>query len=126
QKNTVEVKVAIESPSVELKPEMLARVRFIGRSEAAEAGPRQRVFAPAALIRAEDGGAAALVVTALVDGRGRVERRAVVTGPRRVDGWIEVESGLQAGDLLIADPAAELGDGDRVRVVGEAAVGTGG
>lgn len=123
QKNTVEVKVAIDDPIDALKPEMLARIRFLGTppSGASGAAPsRDRVFAPEALVRDDTNGTAALVVSSVVDGRGRVERRAVVRGTRRVNGWIEVESGLRVGDLLVADPRPGLEPGDRVRVVGEA------
>jgi RND family efflux transporter MFP subunit len=128
QKNTVEVKVAIDAPSLELKPDMLARVRFVATpTSSGEASMRERVFAPGALVRAADGGGAtALVVTSLIDGRGRAERRSIVTGPRRLDGWTEIESGLQPGDLLIAEPIAGLEAGDRVRVVDTRTPGTGG
>jgi RND family efflux transporter MFP subunit len=121
QKNTVEIKVAIEDPSPELKPEMLARVRFIGRSPSGEgASVRQRVFAPSQLVREDGTGeTVALVVTSLVGKRGRVERRAVVPGSRRIDGWIEIERGLQVGDLLIADGAGDVRPGERVRVIDE-------
>jgi len=73
--------------------------------------------------KGEDGAAVALVVTALRNDRGRVEARTVTVGPRRVDGWIEIDGGLQPGDLLVADPPADLGADDRVRVVGEANIG---
>ena len=70
-------------------------------------------------MQAGDGGAAVFVVMNVVDGRGVAERRTVVTGRRVVDGWIEIESGLNVGDVLIADPPVDLDSGDRVRVMGE-------
>lgn len=122
-KNTMEVKVAIAEPTPELKPEMLARVRFIGRSEATGEEPelRARVFAPADLLASTgDGGAAsALVVGKVQDGRGRVERRSLSLGGTVIEGWREVVSGLQPGDLLVANPPATLEPGDRVEVLGE-------
>lgn len=129
QKNTVEVKVAIDDPSSELKPDMLARARFLARQQPPATGSaRQRVFAPASLVRGRSGGegASALIVTGLVDQRGRVEERSIVTGTRRLGGWIEVESGLQIGDLLIADAPPDLIAGDRVEVIGEQMVEVGG
>jgi len=121
------VKVAIDEPSAELKPEMLARVRFLAqtRAGAGAAGVeavRQRLFAPGALV-GEAGEGAALVVASLVDRRGRVERRSIVAGAQRIDGWVEIESGLRVGDLLISSPPGGLRPGDRVRVVGEAPSG---
>lgn len=119
QKNTVEVKVAIRNPSNELKPEMLARARFIAREQSIDGSSRQRVFVPASLVRDTESGQSAMIVTNLIDDLGRVELRSIVTGARRIDDWIEIESGLQIGDMLIADPATGLEPGDRVRVLGE-------
>ena len=126
-KNSIEVKVALHHPSPDLKPDMLARAKFLARNEPGGGALRQRVFAPAALVRDDgSGGSVAWVVSSLVDERGRVERRVVTPGSRRVDGWIEIESGLQVGDLLVADPSADLEPGDRIRVVGEQALSVGG
>ncbi|MHC4991822.1 MAG: efflux RND transporter periplasmic adaptor subunit [Planctomycetota bacterium] len=128
QKNTVEVKVAIDDPTSELKPEMLARVRFLARpaTDGKEAS-RQRIFAPQSLLQPSgDGEVVAFVVTGLVDERGRAVHRRVSLGRRAVDGWIEVADGLQVGDLLIADPPPDLRSGDRIRVVGEQRIAEGG
>jgi len=120
QKNTVEVKVAIDSPPEELKPEMLARVRFLATASKAGGALRQRVFAPERLVQRRGDRTIALIVAELVDGRGRIEQRDVSVGGRASDGWIEIADGLRPGDLLIADPAPGLEAGDRVEVVGEA------
>ena len=127
QKNTVEVKVAIENPTSELKPEMLARVRFLGRDDQSAGSTRERAFAPRALIQqGENGALSALVVTSLVDDVGRVEQRSITLGTRRIDDWVEIDAGLQVGDLLVFDPNTNLEPGDRVRVMGEYAPGVGG
>lgn len=119
QKNTLQVKVRIEKPAQELRPEMLARVQFLSRAEKGTAPTEKaRVFAPERLLsRREDGRWQAWVVDG---GRGVAARRDVTTGPGRMDGWAEVTQGLAPGDRLIADPPADLKDGDRVAVVGEA------
>jgi multidrug efflux pump subunit AcrA (membrane-fusion protein) len=127
-KNTVEVKVAIDDPIPQLKPEMLARVRFLAIEEAAtgEAALRQRIFAPNELLRtAGDGSTNALVIGQIEDGRGLVELRQLVLGTARLDGWREVATGLRPGDLLVADPSATLESGDRVRVLGESSTQAG-
>jgi len=122
QKNTVEVKVAIDEPTSDLKPEMLARARFLAVESESDgaATTRQRIFAPQELIRAgEAGSSEVLVASSLTEGRGRAERRSVTAGRTRMDGWIEIDAGLQPGDLLIAEAPPDLAVGDRIRVVGE-------
>lgn len=128
QKNTVEVKVAIDNPSEQLKPEMLARVKFLAADSPSEgaSSTRQRVFAPRALLqRGGDGGDSVFVVADVVNRRGRVERRSITAGRRVIDGWIEIDAGLNVGDLMIADPSPDLEPGDRVRIVGEQALAGG-
>ncbi len=120
QKNTLQVKVAMKDPTSEVKPEMLARARFLATAQPAATGVEQRVFAPERLVL---GGA---------DGQGRVwvanqgsnvaVSRAVVVGRGRMSDWIEITEGLQPGDRLIADPPAGLADGDRINIIGEASV----
>ena len=74
--------------------------------------------------RRKDGIDVRVALESLLDDRGRVEARPVVPGARRMEGWIEIDSGLRVGDLLV-DPAVGVEAGDRVRVVGEAQVGEG-
>ncbi len=110
-KNTVEVKVGIDEPVEQLKPQMLARVRFLSAPEqqGQTAQLRQRVFAPSGLLQGlGDGQATVLVVGSLEGNRGVAERRAVRLGGMRVDGWQEIAEGLRPGDLLVANPPADL------------------
>jgi multidrug efflux pump subunit AcrA (membrane-fusion protein) len=132
QKNTLQVKVAITDPSPELKPEMLARVRFDigghdghGSSTTQPAstdggGGAQVVFAPIDLIHRMGDSAMAWVVDPR---RGVAQHRTIQLGTAQQDGWIAVTSGLMPGDQLIADNEG-LSDGQRVRVVGEATITT--
>ena len=121
QKNTLQMKVAIIDPSPQLKPEMLARVRFLESSPASTASPSsggQMVFAPESLI--DRGGGMTMVW--VVDPRKSVaEFRMIELGQARQDGWIVVTSGLQPGDRVITDPQG-LKEGQKVRVVGEGEV----
>ena len=116
QKNTLQVKVAITSPTSELKPEMLARVRFMATASAAPGATTrtaQLVFAPENLIRRMDGGAATVC---LIDRKRNVAvHREVTLGEARQDGWVAVASGLNAGDLIIAKPS-DLKPGTKVKV----------
>jgi RND family efflux transporter MFP subunit len=116
-KNTVQVKVAIDAPTVHVKPDMLARVKFLTRPEAADGsdGGREtaglRVFVPPEAL-VGDASAAWVVSTS---GQ-RVRRQPVVVGPGRRMGWVEIAEGLNAGDIVVAAPPEGLTDGQRVRI----------
>jgi HlyD family secretion protein len=122
QRNTVPVKVAIEKPSGALKPEMLARVRFLstgsgGASGLAPSAASVRVLAAeAALFDRGESGASVWQV----DARSVAMRRQVVMQGAAVDGYILV-TGLNPGDRLVVDPPSSLREGSRVRVLGEKA-----
>lgn len=123
-KNTLQVKVAIEQPAAELKPEMLARARFlshgsvVGAPTLASAGPT--VYAPLELLhRMGDDMAHAWVADV---GRNVAVQRLVRLGAAQEDGWVAVVDGLHPGDRLIANLTG-LRDGQRIRVTGEAALG---
>ncbi|HEV2296051.1 MAG TPA: efflux RND transporter periplasmic adaptor subunit [Tepidisphaeraceae bacterium] len=119
QKNTLQVKVAITDPTIELKPEMLARVRFLSMGNmAATTKQAQLVFAPEKLLH-EEGGR----TTAWIAARGMAELRNVEPGTSRQDGWVSIAAGLQPGDQLIASDTSDLRDGAKIRIVGEAGAG---
>lgn len=125
QKNTVQVKVAIEDPSPVLRPEMLARVRFFspgagggtGGGAASVVPGTGRVFVPRdALHHVSNGQAHAWVV----DRRGDTAvLRTVTLGGTVLDGWVEALSGLNPGDRVIVDGADRVREGTKVRVTGE-------
>lgn len=116
QKNTLQVKVSITNPSSELKPEMLARVRFMSAPEHAD-HTSNLVFAPERLIHRTNGGAKVWVVDTK---RNVAAHRDIKLGDARQDGWIAVASGLFPGDLLIDDPS-RVSEGTKVRIVADAA-----
>ncbi|MEA2708842.1 MAG: hypothetical protein QOF78_1443 [Phycisphaerales bacterium] len=120
QKNTLQMKVAIENPSPQLKPEMLARVRFSGQvtsmTSTQPSSGSQAIFAPANLIH-RDGEKAS---TYIADrGRGVAIHKTIQLGAAQMDGWVQVVAGLNVGDALIVEQE-NLRDGQRVRIVGEA------
>ncbi len=122
QKNTLQVKVAISDPSPELKPEMLARARFLPVTPAGtpEAGGGAHLFVPEGLLYRRGEGQAHVW---LADpARNVATRRLVTIGAGRIDQWVEVTQGLMPGDRLIADAPAALRDGQRIRILGEAPV----
>lgn len=116
QKNTLEVKVAIHHPTAELKPEMLARVKFLGRSQAHAESAALRILVPERYLQQRSEKTASVwVVTA----DQRAAQREVTLGRYREAGWIETVSGLQPGDTLIAEYDKPLKEGRRIRMNGE-------
>ena len=117
QKNTLQVKVRITDPSPLMRPEMLARVRFVG---GASSGASQ-----------SDAGAGAAQASTLVDARcvtpegtvwvvrdrragtGRLEQVSV-TVESTADGWATVRGDVRPGDLVAL--GSGYASGQRVRM----------
>ena len=123
-KNTIQVKVAIDDPVAQLKPEMLARVKFLAQtaSEDRAAAPTARadssvlrIFVPEEVVVKHLNGTAVWIV----DAKSNTARRKVITlGSIRHDNWIETTAGLNPGDAVITTPQG-LEEGQRVRILGE-------
>ena len=126
QKNTLEVKVAVKSPPLAIRPEMLVQVTFLApkRPESASEDPRQRperLLVPRQLV--EQAGGSAAVWLAGADGV--AHRRAVKLGRAGTEALVEVVEGLVATDKLICDGREGIEDGQRIRITGEdGALGT--
>lgn len=120
QKNTLQVKVAIDNPIAELKPEMLARARFFAMPtdpDSVAAEPVQALYVPRGAVH--DGAKGAFVW--LADGVAGIARRVDVTRGQETDeGYVELREGVRVGDRVIVDAPTALSDGDRIRVFGEA------
>ncbi len=119
QKNTLEVKVAIEDPPAVCKPAMLMDVTFLAPSEPQEKSESTdplRLFVPRQLVlQAEQGS-----YVWLADRRTHVAHRQFVeTGAVGADGMIEITRGLTVASRLIASSEG-LEEGTRIRVTGEA------
>ncbi|MEX2216870.1 MAG: efflux RND transporter periplasmic adaptor subunit [Phycisphaeraceae bacterium] len=122
-KNTLQVKVAIEDPTSDLKPEMLARVKFYARQQAETPGSEPvkqtvlRAFAPQKLLQNAKNDQADIWLIA-PDGR-TATKRTLRLGRATQDGWIEVVEGLNPGDALILDPPDNLREGERVVIASQ-------
>lgn len=115
QKNTLQVKVAIEAPSPEIKPEMLARARFLAApsTQPAVSTGLHRLFAPASAVHEEEDDAWVW----LADQTANVARRREVTlGRTRAEDHVEITSGLQLGDRVIVQSDGALTDGARISI----------
>jgi HlyD family secretion protein len=136
QRNTVQVKVRIDEPSAQLKPDMLTRVRFLGQERPDEEQVAQDEET-GATARAVDQGSLRLyiphhVIQMRAPGDGERARvwvvhrgsggRSFVAGLHDItlghsDGdFMLVQSGLRPGDRLITNPSAKLRSGARVRI----------
>ena len=105
---TVEVRLRVPEPPDYLRPDMTVSINVeTGRVEGASVLPDDVVQG---LATDEPW------VGVIVDGR--FERRAVQLGFRG-GGWVEIVSGVQAGEGVVAD-AQGLSEGDRVRIVTDA------
>jgi len=111
QKATVQVKVKVLKPDEYLRPEMNASVAFYAAEKPGEKGANQASAAkplitiPASAVR--DG-----AVFMVVDGRA-VRRQVQVSGTSQQGATIS--NGLIGGEDLIANPPADLKDGQKVR-----------
>ena len=105
QKATVQVKVKILNPDAYLRPDMNATVAFYSEEKTAAAAAKPVVVVPPSAGR--DG-----AVFVVLDGH--AVRRPVKAGAAASQG-VRIEDGLIGGEDLIANPPAELKDGDRVR-----------
>lgn len=109
QKATVQVKVKVENPDGDLRPDMNASVDFIADAPAAGAPkevPKPAVYIPATAVR--DG-------AVFVHLNGQAVRRAIKTGVTTSQG-VRVEEGLIGGEEVILKPPAELKDGGKVKI----------
>lgn len=123
QKNTLQVKVAITDPAPELRPEMLARVRFVGQSSQSGQREGESMFAPARAIRKSAGKETAWVLKDFDGQRGKAIRRNVRPGRIRITGWTQVLEGLRPGDLVITQWRGELKNNGMVKIAGESSPG---
>ncbi len=119
QKNTLQVKVAIDKPPSTLRPDMLVQVTFLAVASARPAQdetPPLRLLVPRSLV--ENAGEKPTVWLA-DQAAGVARRRVVKLGPAGSEGLVEVLEGLNATDKIIASGRDGLNDGARITVTGE-------
>src|SRR6266404_134875 len=112
-KATVQVKVKVENPDEQLRPEMNARVNFLGEEQTAQTKSAPRVLVPKAAVVRKDGNAFVFVVKS-----NRVEQRSVRLGDETGEFYYVLE-GLSGGESAATTGVDKLRDGDRVKVGGQ-------
>lgn len=120
QKNTLAVKVAIESPPSVLKPEMLVDVTFIApeRADVTKSEDRQeyQLFLPTEVVETTPDGSSVWIA----DLSSRIARRQPVElGTIRTATMVQITSGLTVGSRVISEGRGGLQEGDRIDVQGE-------
>lgn len=120
QKNTLQVKVSIDNPSLVIRPEMLAEVTFMApplpQSEDGAQKEALKLLIPKALVQQAERGAWVWVVEAASD---VARKRTIQLGRAETNELVEVIGGISALDKLVVVGREGLTDGDRVRVTGD-------
>ena len=119
QKNTLEVKVALELPPPAIRPEMLVKATFLApptnKMPSSAEQQRERILVPRRLVQGE--GESRVVWVAAADGTAR--RRSISLGDASTATLIEVAEGLRPTDRLIVGGRETLADADRIEITGE-------
>jgi len=111
-KATVQVKVKVENPDEQLRPEMNARVNFLAEATAGQSSSVSRVLVPKEAVLRKDGKEFVFVVKG-----NRVEMRSIRVG-QESGGYYHVLEGLSGGETTATAGADQLSDGDRVTISG--------
>lgn len=109
-KATVQVKVKVENPDDQLRPEMNARVNFLADATLAEGRSVSRVLVPKEAVVRKD----AKEVVFVIKGN-KVELRSIRVG-EETGGFFQVLEGLSGGESIATTGADKLNDGDRVKI----------
>src|SRR5260370_22901558 len=109
-KATVQVKVKVENPDEQLRPEMNARVNFLGEEQTSQAKSAPRVLVPKAALVRRDSNAFVFVVKS-----NRVEHRSVRLGEEAGEFYYVLE-GLRGGESAATTGVEKMGGGGRDKI----------
>ncbi len=102
---TQKVRLELDNPGLELKPEMFVNVHL-------EAGTSRDVLAVPAKAVLHSGAGRRVFVHL---GQGRFEPRAVQIGLQSEDGWVEIRSGLREGEIVVTSAQIMLDTESRLQ-----------
>ena len=128
QKNTLQIKVAVDDPSPLLRPEMLTRVTFLagagspGSTGSANGESSLRARIPERCLDEREAQTRVWLVSDRRQGRG-VLIPVAVTATEKSGEWVTVEGAIQPG-ALIASPMAGMRAGQAVRFEAEGSQGS--
>jgi HlyD family secretion protein len=110
-KSTIQVKVKVENPDQQLRPEMNARVNFLADNSAnTQSSSIGRILVPKLAVVRKDNSAFVFVIKG-----DRVEQRAIRAGGEVGDDYHVLE-GLSGNESVALNGVDKLRDGDRVKV----------
>lgn len=109
-KATVQLKVKVENPTEQLRPEMNARVNFLSEEDATQSSSVARVLVPKQAVVKKDNSTFVFVVKG-----NKVEQRTIRTGDEVGDAYFVLD-GLSGNETVAVSGIDQLRDGDRVRV----------
>ena len=111
-KSTIQVKVKVENPDQQLRPEMNARVNFLADSTPNKEGNAAsgRILVPKQAVVRIDNSAFVFVIKG-----NKVEQRAIRAGGEIGDDY-QVLEGLSGNESVALNGADKLRDGDRVKI----------
>ena len=110
-KSTVQIKVKVENPNEQLRPEMNARVNFLSDKPASTGDkPVARVLVPKTAVVKADNSSHVFVVKG-----NKVEQRTIRTGDEQGDAYVVLD-GLSGNETVAIAGVDKLRDGDRVKV----------
>ena len=110
-KSTVQVKVKVENPDEQLRPEMNARVNFLSDKPANnQSSTSARVLVPKQAVLRRDGAAFVFVIKG-----NRVEQRTIRAGEESGDAYYVLD-GLSGSESVAIVGVDKLHDGDRVKI----------
>jgi len=112
-KATVQIKVKVENPDEQLRPEMNARVNFLSDKPAGQSKSAPRVLVPKSAVVRKDGSTFVFVVKG-----NRAEMRSVRLGDEAGDFYYVLE-GLSGGESTATAGNDKLRDGDRITIAGK-------
>ena len=118
QKNTLEVKVAIDNPPSTLRPEMLVSATFLAPVQATPQDSSQdaeRLLVPKGLVD-RTGSRPAIWI---VDAEGIARHKGVTLGKASTDQLVEIAEGLTLTDKLIVGGREGMREGEAVTISGE-------
>lgn len=120
QKNTLQVKVAIDSPPDFFKPEMLVDVTFLApettHEHTDEMTQELKIYLPENLVGQGENGP---FVWLADQSSGVAKQVSVETGVLSSEGLVEITSGLDVSSRIISTGTENIKNGTRIRVTGE-------
>jgi HlyD family secretion protein len=119
QKNTLQIKAAIDDPPSVIKPDMLVQVTFLAPPQLDSAGKAEAVLRIAVPTELVEGSGKEASVWIADQATGTAHRRKIALGPPVARELVEVTSGLAIGDRLIVAGREGLQEGERIRITRE-------